>query len=143
MEVLESQSPRPGSSTGKVTAGTDFGGQLKVNVVRSYGTYAALTHDDDMGAFKAGVWFDYQHGPRYNYFLDYNVAHAQAIGLFEESQHPSAGRLRQPRHPTQFLRTPARFGGPAPTLGEHTDEILAEVGWADRQPTLRRDGIVA
>jgi crotonobetainyl-CoA:carnitine CoA-transferase CaiB-like acyl-CoA transferase len=69
--------------------------------------------------------------------------HAQAIGLFEESQHPSAGRLRQPRHPTQFLRTPARFGGPAPTLGEHTDEILAEVGWADRQPTLRRDGIVA
>ena len=69
--------------------------------------------------------------------------HAQAIGLFEESEHPSAGRLRQPRHPTQFLRTPAHFGGPAPTLGEHTDDILAEVGWADRQQILRRDGIVA
>jgi crotonobetainyl-CoA:carnitine CoA-transferase CaiB-like acyl-CoA transferase len=69
--------------------------------------------------------------------------HAQAMGLFEESQHPNAGRLRQPRHPTQFLRTPARLGGPAPTLGEHTDEILAELGWADRRPTLRQDGIVA
>ncbi len=66
---------------GKVVAGTDFGGQFKVNVVRSYGTTAALSHDDDHGSFKTGVWFDYQHGPRYNYYLDYNVAHAQAIGL--------------------------------------------------------------
>jgi iron complex outermembrane receptor protein len=68
-------------ATGKVVAGTDLGGQLKVNVVRSYGTYAALSHDGDAGTFKTGVWFDYQHGPRYNYFLDYNVAHAQALGL--------------------------------------------------------------
>jgi crotonobetainyl-CoA:carnitine CoA-transferase CaiB-like acyl-CoA transferase len=69
--------------------------------------------------------------------------HAQAMGLLEDSEHPTAGRLRQPRHPTQFLRTPARFGGPAPTLGQHTDEVLAELGWADRDATLRRDGIVA
>lgn len=68
--------------------------------------------------------------------------HAQAMGLFEEARHPSAGRLRQPRHPTQFARTPARFGGPAPTLGQHTDEILAALGWADREAALRRDGIV-
>jgi len=69
--------------------------------------------------------------------------HAQAIGLLEDSEHPSAGRLRQPRHPTQFLRTPARLGGPAPTLGQHTDEVLAELGWSDRDVTLRRDGVVA
>ena len=69
--------------------------------------------------------------------------HAQAIGLLEDSEHPRAGRLRQPRHPTQFLRTPARLGGPAPTLGQHTGEVLAEIGWADRDATLRRDGIVA
>ena len=68
-------------TTGKVVAGTDLGGQLKVNVVRTYGTYAAVSHDDDMGSFRTGVWFDYQHGPRYNYYLDYNTAHAQAIGL--------------------------------------------------------------
>ena len=69
--------------------------------------------------------------------------HARAMGLFEDSEHPRAGRLRQPRHPTQFLRTPARLGGPAPTLGEHTDEVLAELGWTDREAALRRDGVVS
>jgi crotonobetainyl-CoA:carnitine CoA-transferase CaiB-like acyl-CoA transferase len=69
--------------------------------------------------------------------------HAQAIGLLEQSRHPSAGRLRQPRHPTQFSRTPARLGGPAPTLGEHTDEVVAELGWADRGATLRANGVIA
>jgi crotonobetainyl-CoA:carnitine CoA-transferase CaiB-like acyl-CoA transferase len=69
--------------------------------------------------------------------------HAQAIGLLEDSEHPRAGRLRQPRHPTQFLRTPARLGGPAPTLGQHTDEVLTELGWSDREAALRRDGTVA
>jgi crotonobetainyl-CoA:carnitine CoA-transferase CaiB-like acyl-CoA transferase len=69
--------------------------------------------------------------------------HTQAMGLLEDSEHPTAGRLRQPRHPTQFLRTPARLGGPAPTLGQHTDEVLAELGWSDRDVTLRRDGVVA
>lgn len=68
-------------TTGKTVAGTDLGGQFKVNVVRSYGAYSAFIHDDDHGTFKTGVWFDYQHGPRYNYYLDYNVANAQALGL--------------------------------------------------------------
>ncbi len=54
--------------------------------------------------------------------------HAQAIGLLEESVHPTAGRLRQPRHPARFGGTPAHVGGPAPTLGQHTDELLAEIG---------------
>ncbi len=49
----------------------DAGGQVKVNVVRAYGDYLAVTHDDSFGTLKTGVWFDYQHGPRYNYFVDY------------------------------------------------------------------------
>jgi crotonobetainyl-CoA:carnitine CoA-transferase CaiB-like acyl-CoA transferase len=70
-------------------------------------------------------------------------AHAQAIGLFEESVHPTAGRLRQPRHPTQFTSTPAVLGGPAPTLGQHTDELLAEIGLGNQTGQLRADGVVA
>ena len=59
----------------------DFGGQFKVNSVRSAGTYTAVAHEDDHGSFRTGLWFDYQHGPRYKYALDYNVGNAVAAGL--------------------------------------------------------------
>jgi crotonobetainyl-CoA:carnitine CoA-transferase CaiB-like acyl-CoA transferase len=69
--------------------------------------------------------------------------HVQAIGLLVDSEHPTAGRLRQPRHPAQFPATPARLGGPAPTLGQHTDEILDGAGLGDQVRELRQAGIVA
>jgi crotonobetainyl-CoA:carnitine CoA-transferase CaiB-like acyl-CoA transferase len=69
--------------------------------------------------------------------------HARAIGLFVDSEHPVAGRVRLPRHPTRFGVTPAALGGPAPALGEHTDAILAEVGLAARAEELRAAGVVA
>ena len=64
--------------------------------------------------------------------------HAQAIGLLDDSEHPTAGRLRQPRHPAPFPATPARLGGPAPGLGEHTDEVLTGIGLGDRVGELRQ-----
>jgi crotonobetainyl-CoA:carnitine CoA-transferase CaiB-like acyl-CoA transferase len=69
--------------------------------------------------------------------------HAQAIGLLVDSEHPTAGRIRQPRHPTQFPATPAHLGGPAPLLGQHTDEILGRLGLGDQAERLRQAGIVA
>jgi crotonobetainyl-CoA:carnitine CoA-transferase CaiB-like acyl-CoA transferase len=69
--------------------------------------------------------------------------HAQAIGLFEERVEPVVGRVRQPRHPTRFGSTPAELGGPAPALGQHTDEILGELGLADEVARLRAEGIVS
>jgi crotonobetainyl-CoA:carnitine CoA-transferase CaiB-like acyl-CoA transferase len=69
--------------------------------------------------------------------------HAQAIGLFEERVDPVVGRVREPRHPTRFGTTPAELGGPAPALGQHTDEILGELGLADEVARLRADGVVA
>jgi iron complex outermembrane recepter protein len=50
----------------------DFGGQVKVNVVRAYGSYLQVEHEDSVGTLKTGIWYDYQHGPRYNYYYDYN-----------------------------------------------------------------------
>jgi crotonobetainyl-CoA:carnitine CoA-transferase CaiB-like acyl-CoA transferase len=68
--------------------------------------------------------------------------HAVAIGLFEESVHHVVGQVRLPRHPTRFSATPAALGSGAPALGEHTDEVLAELGLAGEIPTLRAERVV-
>ena len=69
--------------------------------------------------------------------------HAVAVQMFVEQDHPIAGRVRLPRHPIRFAATPAVLGGPAPGLGEHTDELLAELGLADRTAEWRAAGVVA
>ena len=69
--------------------------------------------------------------------------HAKAIGLFVEADHHLAGRTRIPRHPILFESTPASLTGGAPAIGEHTDEILTELGHGDRVAELRSTGVVA
>ncbi len=68
--------------------------------------------------------------------------HAIAMGgLFEERDDPVVGgRVRIPRHPALFDGTPARLAGPAPKLGEHTEEILAQVGRVGQGSGLRDSG---
>ncbi len=52
--------------------------------------------------------------------------HLAAVGMFEEAEHPTEGRLRMPRHPIKWSRTPADVRRLPPNLGEHTQEVLAE-----------------
>jgi crotonobetainyl-CoA:carnitine CoA-transferase CaiB-like acyl-CoA transferase len=60
------------------------------------------------------------------------IAHPQVIasGILIESQHPTAGRLRQTRAAARF-ETPTLVRRGAPRLGEHSREILRELGLAE------------
>lgn len=60
--------------------------------------------------------------------------------MVAEHEHPVAGRIRQPRPAARFDRTPAGMQRHAPTLGEHSDEILGELGFDSA--ALRALGIV-
>lgn len=51
-----------------------------------------------------------------------------AIGALVEHDHPIAGRYRQPVHPIRFCGAVAPLTRHAPSLGQHTAEILAELG---------------
>ncbi len=54
--------------------------------------------------------------------------HLAATGAWLDVQHPFEGKLRQLRPPVRMSETPTDVTRPAPTLGEHTAEVLAEVG---------------
>jgi len=73
------------------------------------------------------------------------VGHAQvsASETLIDFDHPSAGRLRQTRTAARFEGTPATLTRGAPHLGEHTDELLAELGLSQAQiAELRAQGVI-
>ncbi len=65
----------------------------------------------------------------------------RANEMVEEFDHPVAGRIRQPRPAARFDKTPAAMQRHAPTLGEHTRELLEELGF-DPAP-LYDAGVIA
>jgi crotonobetainyl-CoA:carnitine CoA-transferase CaiB-like acyl-CoA transferase len=68
--------------------------------------------------------------------------HLEAVGFWQMMDHPTEGRLRTTAFPANFSATPAENRRHAPRLGEHTAELLGELGYASEEiAALVRSGV--
>ena len=86
-----------------------------------------------------GIWC----GPVYSYAdvrTDLQVLHN---GSFVTYEHPTEGTVTTPGFPYRFSKTPPEVRRPAPLVGEHTDELLAELGLSveQRRALLERGAV--
>jgi crotonobetainyl-CoA:carnitine CoA-transferase CaiB-like acyl-CoA transferase len=64
--------------------------------------------------------------------------HLKAVGFFEEYDHPTEGRIRAMRSTGRWSASQPSPERPAPRLGEHTDQVLGELGLSDNPiPAMR------
>jgi crotonobetainyl-CoA:carnitine CoA-transferase CaiB-like acyl-CoA transferase len=58
-----------------------------------------------------------------------NDPHLRATGFVHEREHPDIGRYVAMEHPVNFTGTPAQIRSEPPRLGQHTGDVLAELGF--------------
>jgi crotonobetainyl-CoA:carnitine CoA-transferase CaiB-like acyl-CoA transferase len=77
--------------------------------------------------------------------VDQALAQPQVIArdMVLTTEHPTAGTLRMPGSPVRLSEHRATVRRPPPQLGEHTDEVLGELGYSDADIAALRDrGVV-
>jgi len=77
--------------------------------------------------------------------LDQIAADPQVLqtGMVVEVPHSKVAGLKMPGIPIKFSRTPGKIRRPPPGLGEHTEQILSELGYqGDQISALRKDGTI-
>ena len=77
--------------------------------------------------------------------IDAALAHpqVQARDMVLAAEHPTAGTLRMTGSPIKLSRYTATVRRPPPELGEHTNEVLRELGYAAEDIAMLRDeGVV-
>ncbi len=71
--------------------------------------------------------------------------HVKSRGIIWEMEHPTAGTVRTPGFPVILNKSPASIRYPAPTIGQHNEEILTTLlGYTKEQVAdLRKTGVIA
>ena len=64
------------------------------------------------------------------------------INMLQELEHPTAGTYSTLGSPWLFADTPAAIQGPAPLLGQHTDEVLSTAGYGAPEIAQLREAVV-
>ncbi|WP_423453902.1 CaiB/BaiF CoA transferase family protein [Ottowia sp. VDI28] len=62
--------------------------------------------------------------------------HLASTGFFQETEHPVVGKIRETAVPSEWSGTPPGRRMPAPSLGEHTVQVLAEAGFSPAEIEL-------
>jgi len=69
--------------------------------------------------------------------------HAESRGMVQEYDYPGAGRVKALGNPVKLSRSPARLAKAAPRLGEDTEALLGEIGYAAGEiDALRAAGVI-
>jgi crotonobetainyl-CoA:carnitine CoA-transferase CaiB-like acyl-CoA transferase len=91
-------------------------------------TLATMTSAEVLAALEdAGV----PAGPIYQVDEVFSDPQVEHLGIAEPVLHPVLGPIRLVGEPVALSRTPSRVDTPTPEAGEHTDEILGELGFGE------------
>ncbi|WP_290789413.1 CoA transferase [Halomonas sp.] len=82
-------------------------------------------------------------GPINDFAQAMDDEHYLARGMVQEMEHPVIGKMKTIGFPSKFSATPSQIRSPAPLFGQHTDEVLGDLGLApDELDTLRDEGCI-